>query len=549
MLAFTAVVVVIGVLGAYAIAQVVGMREQATRVRESYLPALVTAQAIEAGMRAQSEVVLRHIVSSDPREMEALEREVQQVKDANTALFQAYETMVRTPRDRELVESLKAARGRLAAAREKAFVFSRRSEMDKAMVVYREDTAPAAKDCVSIAAAMVVANRTSMENASAEIQAGARSAQNGVIIGLLVAIAASIAIAMKITRSITAPLNDAVVLIGRVAEGDLSVRADVKSQDEIGQMLTSVNAMVENLRRVVTEVSTAAEAVSSGSEQLSGSAESLSDGNSEQSAAAQETTSSMEEMTSSIQQNVDNARQTNQIATKAADDAKISGEAVLKTVTAIKQIAERIGVIEEIARKTDLLALNAAVEAARAGEHGKGFAVVASEVRKLAERSQTAAGEIGQLTSEGVALAESAGERISHLVPDIRKTAELVHDISAACGEQAAGANQVNKAMQQLDSVIQSNSAASEQLASTAEELTAQAVQLRDNVAFFKLDGAGHRPRAEMPVKRDRDGSGGGSAKRKSGTQKKAATRKGIALDLGGTAAERDARDAGFEAA
>jgi methyl-accepting chemotaxis protein len=195
----------------------------------------------------------------------------------------------------------------------------------------------------------------------------------------------------------------------------------------------------------------------------------------------------MEQMSSSIQQNGDNARQTDRIAKKAAEDAQTSGAAVARTTAAIRQIADRIGVIEEIARKTDLLALNAAVEAARAGEHGKGFAVVASEVRKLAERSQTAAAEISKLTNEGVSVAEGAGELLGKLVPDIRKTAELVQEIAAACVEQTTAAGQVSKAMTELDSVIQRNSASAEELAATAEELTGQAGQLRDSVSFFQL--------------------------------------------------------------
>jgi methyl-accepting chemotaxis protein len=251
--------------------------------------------------------------------------------------------------------------------------------------------------------------------------------------------------------------------------------------------------MLGSLRGIVAEVDAAAASLAAGSEELSGSATSVSDGTSEQSASAQETTSSMEQMSASIQQNVDNARETDRIASKAAADAKTSGESVARTVTAIHQIASRIGAIEEIARKTDLLALNAAVEAARAGEHGKGFAVVASEVRKLAERSQVAAGEIAQLTTECVTVAEGAGKLLDRLVPDIRKTAELVQDIAAACGEQATGANQVSRAMQQLDSTIQANAAAAEQLASTAEELSGQAVQLQDAVGFFRL-AAARRP-------------------------------------------------------
>jgi len=203
----------------------------------------------------------------------------------------------------------------------------------------------------------------------------------------------------------------------------------------------------------------------------------------------------MEEMAASIQQNADNARQTEKLASKAAEDAKASGSAVNKTVQAMKEVAGKISIIEEIARKTDLLALNAAVEAARAGEHGKGFAVVASEVRKLAERSQTAAAEISSLTVDGVRTAEGAGQLLAKLVPDIQKTAELVHEISAASAEQNTGASQINKAIQQLDQVIQQNAAASEQMASSSEELSSQAEMLQSSVGFFKLNDA---PRAQI---------------------------------------------------
>jgi methyl-accepting chemotaxis protein len=196
----------------------------------------------------------------------------------------------------------------------------------------------------------------------------------------------------------------------------------------------------------------------------------------------------MEQMAASVQQNADNARQTDKTASSAAEDAKASGEAVIQTVKAMKEVAEKINIIEEIARKTDLLALNAAVEAARAGEHGKGFAVVASEVRKLAERSQTAAAEISRLTIGGVKTAEGAGVLLTKLVPDIRKTAELVREIAAACGEQNTGATQINEALQQLDQVIQQNASASEEMASTSEELASQADVLRSAIGFFKLD-------------------------------------------------------------
>ena len=198
----------------------------------------------------------------------------------------------------------------------------------------------------------------------------------------------------------------------------------------------------------------------------------------------------MEQMASNIKQNADNAQQTEKIALKAADDAKEGGHAVGETVSAMKEIASKISIIEEIARQTNLLALNAAIEAARAGEHGKGFAVVASEVRKLAERSQTAAGEINNLSASSVEVAERAGEMLEKIVPDIQKTAELVQEINAASNEQRAGANQINQAIQQLDQVIQQNAAASEEMASTSEELLSQAEQLQSTIGFFKIDGS-----------------------------------------------------------
>jgi methyl-accepting chemotaxis protein len=200
----------------------------------------------------------------------------------------------------------------------------------------------------------------------------------------------------------------------------------------------------------------------------------------------------MEEMVSNIRQNADNAQQTEKIAIKAAQDTREGGKAVTETVTAMKEIAGKISIIEEIARQTNLLALNAAIEAARAGEHGKGFAVVAAEVRKLAERSQTAAGEISQLSSSSVEVAEQAGKMLEQITPDIQRTAELVQEISAASSEQNAGADQINRAIQQLDQVIQQNASAAEEMSSTAEELSSQAQALQDNIDFFKVDGSGN---------------------------------------------------------
>jgi len=316
------------------------------------------------------------------------------------------------------------------------------------------------------------------------------------------AIVMAIVIALFLTRSITLPLGEGVDVMNQLAQGDLRVHIEVKSKDELGQLLTAMKNMVEKLTSIVGDVKSASDNVASGSQELSSGAQQISQGATEQAASIEETSSSMEEMTSNIKQNSDNSHQTEKIAQKSAVDAIEGGKAVTETVGAMKEIAGKITIIEEIARQTNLLALNAAIEAARAGEHGKGFAVVASEVRKLAERSQTAAGEISHLSSSSVQIAEKAGEMLAKLVPDIQKTAELVQEISAGSREQDTGAGQINQAIQQLDQVIQQNAGAAEELASTSEELASQADLLQNAIAFFKTEESGSVRRMAREIKR-----------------------------------------------
>jgi methyl-accepting chemotaxis protein len=499
--------------------------------------------SIKANVEATFGKVLEHAVSMDKEEMARADAEIVTLRSENSALFSRYEKMFTNDKDRQLYAALQGARNSFWNVGDEVLRLSRLNTAEtnkQAVTMVLTRLRPLHQAYLQAADAEVDFNQGISDEDSKAINSAVSSARTGIITGIAIAILIAIGISLYVVRGITKPLAVSVELVDHVSEGDLSHTVKVSSSDELGRMQGALNRMVENLKasaavatrisegdltvrakalsdndtlghalirmlesltNTVRDVTAASTNVATGSGEMSATAEQLSQGSSEQAAAAEETTAAMEEMAASIQQSADNARQTDKIASSAAEDARASGEAVTRTVEAMKQVAEKINIIEEIARKTDLLALNAAVEAARAGEHGKGFAVVASEVRKLAERSQTAAAEISRLTTDGVKTAEGAGVLLSKLVPDIRKTAELVREIAAATGEQSTGASQVNKAIQQLDQVIQQNASASEEMASTAEELASQADALQSSIGFFKLE-EGRREGAGPVVKR-----------------------------------------------
>ncbi|HZZ85978.1 MAG TPA: cache domain-containing protein [Anaeromyxobacteraceae bacterium] len=302
------------------------------------------------------------------------------------------------------------------------------------------------------------------------------------------------ALAFLVSRSITQPVLQVVKLAERIARGDLSGGVEVTSRDELGRLQAAMRDMGQRLGQVIGEVRRGAEALNGAAAQVSSTSQTLSQGTGEQAASVEETTASLEEMSASITQNAENSRQTERMALQGARDAEESGRAGKETVEAMKSIAGKISIVEEIAYQTNLLALNAAIEAARAGEHGKGFAVVAAEVRKLAERSQKAAKEIAGVASSSVRMAERSGQLLGELVPAIQKTAELVQEVAATSREQSSGVAQINKAMGHVDQVTQRNASAAEELASTAEEMSSQAESLLEITSFFRVeedDGAG----------------------------------------------------------
>jgi len=314
-----------------------------------------------------------------------------------------------------------------------------------------------------------------------------------IVVGLL--------ITLFFAGKISATVGRTVHVLNQIVDGKLDVETlpiNAKGpRDELEVLGAALNSMSAKLREIVANVQTAAQSVTNGSSELAATSQSLSEGANSQASAVEEVSASMEEMTANIEQNTTNAHETEKIARQAAADARQGGESVSQTVSAMRQIAEKIAIVEEIARQTNLLALNAAIEAARAGEHGKGFAVVAAEVRKLAERSGHAASEISELSASSVRIAEQAGSMLEKMVPDIIRTAELVQEIASGSTEQHTGSTQIKSAILELDRVVQQNSAESEEVASSSEELASHAALLQDSIGFFRLGGYGVKPTAK----------------------------------------------------
>ena len=529
--AFAAVLAIAMILGVVGVMKMSSVNDQSTVITENWMPSIDAIHSINTAtsdLRAQQ---YAHITSTDPARMAEVEKDIAATLDTIKSERAKYETLISSDDERALYNQFAGKFENYLRDGERMLTFSRVNQ-NEAAAQAMVSSKPLYDDMSADLLKLVNLNVDGGKAASVEgdkVFAEARTMFIALVVaGLVIGVVA----ALWISRTVTLGLRKVSTAIEAVAIGDLDQDIKVTTNDEIKDLVDTVDrmtanlrataamadeiaqgdltvqpkplsdkdtlglslqSMVERLRGVVADALSAADNVSSGSQELSATSEQMSQGATEQAAAAEQASASMEEMAANIKQNADNAAQTEKISRQSAKDAELSGEAVTRAVDAMRTIADKIGIVQEIARQTDLLALNAAVEAARAGEHGKGFAVVASEVRKLAERSQTAAAEISAVSGDTVKAAQEAGDMLQRLVPDIRKTAELVSEISAACREQDVGANQINEAIQQLDKVTQQNAGASEEMSATSEELAAQAEELQASIAFFRTDSAGGR--------------------------------------------------------
>ena len=543
---FLVVLALMAGLGTYAIVQLGTVNGSTVELATNWMPSVRAILLVKGTLNRLRSSEYKMILDEDAA---AMAEDEKSIADSTATLLrweEAYAKLITSPQERQTYEQFKAQREAFLKQQDSIVAFARENRNSEARAVMAGDSRKAFDAMRKLADQLSEVNIEGGNKSAGDAAATYSSARAWMIGALVGCSILALALAWTITRALMRQLggepsyaadvmrqvavgdftvdvavraddttsllhatrqmvqsagssvNDVVRVMGALAGGDLTQTITASYTGSFAQMKEYVNETVAKLSLVVAEVNGGAEALAGASEEVSATAQSLSQAASEQAAGVEETSASMEQMTASIAQNTENAKVTDGMAAKASGEAGEGGEAVKATVVAMKQIAQKIGIIDDIAYQTNLLALNAAIEAARAGEHGKGFAVVAAEVRKLAERSQVAAQEIGGVAGSSVQLAEQAGHLLDEIVPNIQKTSDLVQEITAASQEQSAAAGQINIAMGQMNQITQQNASASEELAATAEEMNAQASQLLELIGYFRFD---EQARAHAPYR------------------------------------------------
>ena len=491
-------------------------------VNDKY-PKIIDSIDVIRAMNQVAQINRNVLLVTDPVETQKQLARMTEQRKIITDNINSLEAKITSEEGKRKLKLMSDTRAAFVVVLEKYLATVQRGERDVALKILYGDMRPVTEAYLSAIRDLITFQDELMKKTGKEADELVNATERLIMILGVAASILSVLAGWFITRSVTKQLGGepdyARDMVVRLSEGDLTMKVETHPKDN-SSLLYSMKQMVDKLSEVVADVNGGAQALASASEEVSATAQALSQAASEQAAGVEETSASIEQMTSSIAQNTENAKVTEGMASKAAQDAADGGESVNATVAAMKQIAKKISIIDDIAAQTNLLALNAAIEAARAGEHGKGFAVVAAEVRKLAERSQVAAQEIGEVATSSVELAEKAGKLLEQMVPAIRKTADLVQEISAASSEQSSGVGQINSAVSQLNQTTQQNASSSEELAATSEEMSSQAEQLQQTMTFFKIEGSG---RAAAP--------------RKSAAGAKPATAKRAAFKTGGAKA------------
>lgn len=485
---FGTVAVVIMIIIAVAVSNLLNLQRDVDNLVNDRFPKTTTTFLIVNNINIIARAMRNTLLVDTPEQMRYEMDRILKSREIVSDSIAKLQRSVQSEQGKALLTQLVQHRQAYLQTQEKFFGFVKDNQRDTARHFLLQELRQVQNEYIATAEKINQYQSELLYQIGAEAQRKATVAINLTLIFGGIGILVAVAVAWGIARSITSPLRDATKAAERLAAGDLTVRLEhVERHDEIGALSLAMRNMIEKLSSTLSEIHRTSDNLTSAAEEISATAQSLSQATSEQAASIEETTASIEEMTASVEQNASNARITDDMATKSAHEANEGGKAVKETVTAMRQIAERIGIVDDIAYQTNLLALNAAIEAARAGDHGKGFAVVAAEVRKLAERSQVAAQEISQLASGSMKMAERAGVLLDQIVPSINKTSDLVQEIAAASHEQSSGVSQINIAMTQLNQVTQQNASASEELAATAEEMSGQADILQRAISFFRL--------------------------------------------------------------